>query len=202
MTPEQERLVEENVRLAFMVASRMIRRGVHLKDPLVDREDIRSVCLIGLMKAAQRFDPSRGFRFSTYAVQIITGEILNHMRNLSPGGIQGLERDPRTRAITSPTKVVSIDNKLEGEKEDRRTLHGVIGGTCDDYSRAELDWLKPTLARLTPRQRRIVYLRMADKTQQEIAATLGLAQVTISRELSKIKAVFDGGSADGNRRAL
>ncbi len=47
---------------------------------LSEREDLEQVGYLGLIKAVHRFDPSRGARFSTFAVAWIKGEILNYLR--------------------------------------------------------------------------------------------------------------------------
>jgi RNA polymerase sigma-B factor len=44
-------------------------------------QDLFQVARIGLVKAAQRFDPGRGLRFSTYAVAIVDGEVRHHLRD-------------------------------------------------------------------------------------------------------------------------
>jgi RNA polymerase sigma-B factor len=44
-------------------------------------EDLLQVANLGLIKAAQRFDPSKGVRFSTYAVPVVEGEIRHHLRD-------------------------------------------------------------------------------------------------------------------------
>ena len=46
----------------------------------VDRDDLYEAGMIGLLEAADRFDPSRQVRFSTYAVTRIRGAILDAMR--------------------------------------------------------------------------------------------------------------------------
>ena len=47
----------------------------------VDREDLFQIGAVGLTKAAQRFDESKGFAFSTYAVPLIIGEIQRFLRD-------------------------------------------------------------------------------------------------------------------------
>lgn len=61
------RLVTENINLIYLVMKRFRNRGV-------DREDLFQIGAVGLIKAAQRFDESKGFAFSTYAVPLIIGE--------------------------------------------------------------------------------------------------------------------------------
>jgi len=56
----QRAFVESNLRLVAMVANRFSRRGMPLGDLIQEGN-------IGLVRAVQRFDPRRGFRFSTYA---------------------------------------------------------------------------------------------------------------------------------------
>jgi len=53
-------LTESNIRLVVSIAKRYQHRGLHLQD--LSQEGI-----LGLTKACERFDPERGFRFSTYA---------------------------------------------------------------------------------------------------------------------------------------
>ncbi|MDP8957796.1 MAG: FliA/WhiG family RNA polymerase sigma factor [Actinomycetota bacterium] len=48
----------------------------------VDREDLVSHGIFGLIDAIERFDPSRGFRFETFAVPRVRGAILDELRSL------------------------------------------------------------------------------------------------------------------------
>ena len=48
----------------------------------IDAEDLRSVGVIGLLDAANKFDPERGIKFSTYAEHRIKGEILDSLRSM------------------------------------------------------------------------------------------------------------------------
>lgn len=54
------RMIESNLRLVVMLARRYIGRGVPLED-LIEEGNL------GLIRAVEKFDPERGFRFSTYA---------------------------------------------------------------------------------------------------------------------------------------
>lgn len=74
--------------LAYAVARRFAGRGA-------DREDLEQVAAMALLKAMERFDPSMGFRFATYAVPTITGDLRNYIRD--KGGAVKLPRDARSR---------------------------------------------------------------------------------------------------------
>ena len=72
-TEAREQLVNRFLGLAFQVARRY-RRGS-------DSDDVKQVASLGLLKAIDRFDPERGFAFSTFAVPTIAGELKRHFRD-------------------------------------------------------------------------------------------------------------------------
>lgn len=78
MTEEQKKLVEENMNLVYFTLSRYYPW-------LLQDEDVRSVGMIGLMIAAQKWEPSRG-KFSTFAVKVIKREISNEWRKTQTKG--------------------------------------------------------------------------------------------------------------------
>jgi RNA polymerase sigma-32 factor len=71
------RLVTAYMRLAISMASKFRRYGAPMNDLIQEAS-------LGLMKAAEKFDPDRGVRFSTYAVWWIKASIQDYvMRNWS-----------------------------------------------------------------------------------------------------------------------
>ncbi len=74
---ERERLILEHVGLVKYIVGRV---AVRLPES-VDREDLESAGLVGLIKAADRYEPGRGVKFSTYASSVIRGEVMELLRS-------------------------------------------------------------------------------------------------------------------------
>lgn len=69
-------LIRENSGLVHHVAKRFYNRGV-------EPEDLYQIGCMGLVKAIKRFDTGTAYRFSTYAVPVIMGEIRQFIRSNS-----------------------------------------------------------------------------------------------------------------------
>lgn len=115
------RLITAYMRLAISMASKFRRYGAPMNDLIQEAG-------LGLMKAADKFDPDRGVRFSTYAVWWIKASIQDYvMRNWSM---------VRTGSTSSQKSLFfnmrRVQAKLEreasaqGERLDRHQLHQMI----------------------------------------------------------------------------
>lgn len=92
----RRRLIESNMRLVINIAKTYRNRSIPL-------EDLIQEGAIGLIQAAERFDPNKGFRFSTYATHWIRQAI-------------GRAIDNKSKAIRLPAHVSQSLRKVEKEK--------------------------------------------------------------------------------------
>ncbi|MFH8755827.1 SigB/SigF/SigG family RNA polymerase sigma factor [Streptomyces atroolivaceus] len=113
--PERDTLRDETVcswlPMAHRVASRFRYRGESM-------DDLRQVAAIGLVKAVDRYDPSRGKAFETYAVPTMTGELKRHFRD-------------HTWDVHVPRRVQDLRNRV---RASRRSLAQVNGGGLPCYA--------------------------------------------------------------------
>lgn len=92
----RQRLIESNMRLVINIAKTYRNRAIPF-------EDLIQEGAIGLIQATQRFDPEKGFRFSTYATHWVRQAI-------------GRAIDNKSKAIRLPAHVSQSLRKIEREK--------------------------------------------------------------------------------------
>ena len=110
----RRRLIQCNLRLAVHIARRYSQHGIPMSDLIQDAN-------VGLIKAVERYDPGKGFRFSTYAYWWISEEV---RRCLQRG----------VRVVHTPENVVEEIRQLQ--KTSMR-LHQDLGRTPSQTELAE-----------------------------------------------------------------
>lgn len=184
-----EEVVTTNIGLVYKVVNK-------LKVSSFDRDDLIQAGLMGLFKAAQRFDNSKGFAFSTYAMPFIVGNIKKELRQ---------DRIIRISTYFQPLiKSIAFENDCLSYQEMATKYNttvenvaiacghvsGVIsldkienlGITIPFFNKNTIDF-----SILTPNEERLIKLRFYENlSQSEIAKRLKLSQTTISRKLKKI----------------
>ena len=74
----------------------------------MDQNDLASYGLFGLIDAIDKFEPDRGFKFETYAINRIKGAILDELRALD-----WVPRSVRSRARRIETAFVDLEHQLQ-----------------------------------------------------------------------------------------
>ncbi len=206
---EREHTVADNLGLVHACAKRFKGRGM-------EYDDLYQAGCLGLVKAADHFDPALGYQFSTYAVPVIIGEIKRLFRD---GGAVKISRGLKELSLKVSREVqqFALSNGREPTvKELAQRLHiepeqvsealsasmqplsltitdedgdiqADIPVEAPDESIAERLSLKAELARLEERDRTMIHLRFfRGLTQSETAKHLGMTQVQVSRREKRL----------------
>lgn len=203
VTHTREEKIENNIGLVHSIAARFKGRGV-------DYEDLFQNGCVGLIKAVDNFDESKGFAFSTYAVPVIMGEIKRIFRD---GGAIKVSRALKEKAIKAqsvrdkfiksnlrePT-VGELAQLLDVSAEETAEILNVItpmlslnsfgedGESTIDIPVDESDMLfdrisvSQLLSHLSPDEQLLIDCRYYKGCTQAVTAEkLGISQVQVSR---------------------
>ncbi|OUP07965.1 sigma-70 family RNA polymerase sigma factor [Anaeromassilibacillus sp. An200] len=201
---DAEERVRSNMALVHSCAQRFRGRGI-------EYDDLFQAGCLGLIKAAENFEESRGLRFSTYAVFLILGEMKllfrkggtvtmsRALRELSVKAARErdkfLQREGRQPSIGELAEILGVEPEQAAQALEASqpalslTDSGEDGGgqtdvAVDSGEDAALERLslRQAVQELAPRDRNIVYLRYCkSSTQTETARRLGMTQVQVSR---------------------
>lgn len=205
----RDQFIESNLPLVHSLCKRFVGRGI-------EYDDLYQAGCVGLVKAADGFDQSRGLCFSTYAVPVILGEIRRMFRD---GGSVKVSRSLKELSL----KVTRIKSQLELKLSREPTISELateLQVTPEEITEAqsaamptvsltyesddginEMDisvsgpedlltnklLLEHAFKALDITEQQIIRCRYFDYlTQNETAAKLGMSQVQISRAEKKI----------------
>lgn len=132
--------------------------------------DAEQVATIGLIRAVEAFDPSRGTPFEGYAWVVVCGEIMHYLRDC-----EHLLRVPRSVCAFERARAVRLCEPWELEATANTHAHRERGGIEDRIL------LQAALDELPARERFVVSQLSAGHTQSEVAAKLGFSQRHVSR---------------------
>ncbi|MGI8711514.1 MAG: SigB/SigF/SigG family RNA polymerase sigma factor [Acidimicrobiales bacterium] len=142
---DREELVAAHLRLAVHLARRFANRGLPV-------EDLEQVAAIGLVHAVDRFDPSRGLEFSTFATPTIVGELKRHFRDRGwsvrvPRRIQELHLrlsvvlGEATHELGRSPTIAEVAERAQCSEED--VLEAMEAGQAYRSSSIDAEWSAP-----------------------------------------------------------
>ena len=206
---ERENTVQQNLGLVHACAKRFKGRGI-------EYDDLFQAGCLGLVKAVDNFDEERGFKFSTYAVPVIIGEMKRLFRDGGAVKVSRSLKELSLKAVRESTKFASeygrepsvseLAQRLDAEPEqvsqalsasqmpmsltvsdDDGESQTDIPVDAPDEHLTELLSLKSEINNLSERDKNIIILRFfKNNTQSQTAAKLGMTQVQVSRRERKI----------------
>lgn len=164
----REELIEKNLRLVAHITKKY-------QSADIEQDDLVSIGTIGLIKAVNTFDTSKGIRLATYAAKCIENEILMVLRS-------GKKRQNNI-SIEEPIGIDKEGNEInlmdilcsDEDVEDEVTLNSQISRLYDLIDNE-----------LTDRERMIIYLRYGLNNgpalpQREVATMLNISRSYVSR---------------------
>lgn len=138
------------------------------------RDDWESAAYLGLVQAAQMFDPTRGVKFDTFARPRIAGSMLDARRGLGPAGWKRI----RLQGPAPRTKTLDCDVADRGASSVGTDLE-----RSDDFD--------ALVRHLYPGERVVIRLRyFEDLSQDEIAQRIGCSQANVSHRHTRGLAVL------------
>ena len=207
MTREQK--ITGNLSLVHSLARRFTGRGI-------EYDDIASAGMVGLIKAVDGFDESRGFKFSTYAVPVILGEmrrlfreggaikVSRTLKELSMRAAREKENFLKTNAreptiselaallevspeqLSEALTVCSAPLSLTAGEDDENSEFDIAEEGEQDGIIENLA-LKQVIEKLSKEEQIFIALRFfKGKTQTQTAKELGLNQVAVCRQEKKL----------------
>lgn len=119
------RLIEANLRFVVVIARQYQGQGLSM-------EDLVSEGNLGLMKAARKFDATRGLRFVNYAVVFIRQQIEKAVRKESDEQRVESTRDGQTRSVDAPlgskanVSLLSVLVNADSPQADQRVYNASL----------------------------------------------------------------------------
>lgn len=164
----REKLISHNLRLVAHMTKKFY-------SPDREQEELISIGTLGLMKAVDSFDPSKGARFATYAGRCIENEILMYYRSRRKcaGEVffeEPLEYDKDGNALTLMDFISDDEDLVESVEQamQQKQLYAYLQELLSERERAVI-------------ARRYGLLGYMPQTQREVADVMGISRSYVSR---------------------
>ena len=159
MTPEQEKLITDNIKLVYFVYN----KSFSAKDDGREKEELIAEGMLGLTKAAVKYDVTRGVAtFATFACKCIWQQMCKYLR------------DNKARLTTN---IVSIDAEVKSVEGGTLTIQDLVAGQEEEVQ-TEKQIFDELI--LSDREREILTYRYMGYTMDEIASMLGLSRQRVN----------------------
>lgn len=119
----RNQIIERYAYLVKITAGRVVTS----LPPTLDREDLVSAGIMGLIKAVDQFDPSRQVKFETYAIALIRGAILELLRSED-----WVPRSVRDRVKHLERTYYALESRL-GRSPTEEEITEELGITLEEY---------------------------------------------------------------------
>lgn len=159
--------VEDHLGLVHTIARKRHQQFGHK----YSYDDLYQEGCIGLLKAIERFDKTKGVRFSTYAYACINSHILNMIRDDKWYGGNSEERFKSSGPYS-----LDVTIEIEGNKRELSYIN-LIEGNEFNFEKVEL---KILLDGFPEKIKEIIKMSLGGFTQTEIAKKIGCSKSNIS----------------------
>ncbi len=172
LNERQRELVESNMGLARSVAWKLYK-----KERKLPYDDIEQLCLEGMCAAANGFDETKGYKFSTYAYVVMKRNYIKYT------------------ALKKEIPTISLDESFSEEEDPDNTLLNYIDGAEQtktatyDSARLMLDYQR-FLSKQTPHRQRIMNMTLRGMNSREISAILGCSKQNVAVVQVKMRKEF------------
>ena len=120
---DRSQLIRDNMPLVELVVQRMVPQV----PSFMTREDMTSAAMVGLIDAANKFDPTKGVKFRTFAEHRVRGAILDEMRKLD-----WFSRSMRDKQNQLTQTMLRLERQLGQSPEDAEMAQA-MNLSLDEY---------------------------------------------------------------------
>jgi RNA polymerase sigma factor for flagellar operon FliA len=117
----------ELIRMHLPLVDFVVDRVAPNVPAFLSRDDLKGAAMTGLMEAANRFDPSRGYQFKTFAEHRMRGAVFDEIRKMDWFSRSMREKQSRLH------RVIHEEEERLGRTPDEQELAGAMGLSLDEY---------------------------------------------------------------------